>query len=102
MSGTSGAGGGILCNDFVDRGRQVDEEVVLEVPGRTSQVSVVGLGQPGYAVDHGQEMRAKTPKRLDDTGDDGLSLRGGVPSSLIFLSGIRRNAGGGKGSRGVP
>ena len=41
--GTSGAGGIIFGGNFVSCSRQVHEEVILEVSGRTSKVSVVGL-----------------------------------------------------------
>ena len=102
MGGASGARSIILGNDLVDRGRQVQKEVILEVPGGASEVSMVGLCQLCDAVDEGEEVRTEAPEGPNDTKDDGFTLAGWVACHFVLLSGIRRKAGCGKGSRSIP
>ena len=43
----------LFGNDLIDRGREVNKQVVLKVAGRTSKVGVVGLSKLGDSVNCG-------------------------------------------------
>ena len=96
------AAGVVLCDNLVDRRGKVHKEVVLEVARRAGQVGVVGLGELGDAVNKCKEVRANPSEGLDNTRNDSFALSGGVTGNLVFFTGVRREAGGGKGSRGIP
>ena len=101
--GSTGGTAGIVSGYYlVDGGREVDQKVVFEVPGGTSKVCLVGLGEQHSAVNKSEEVGADASEGLDDAGDDRFPLGGGVTGKLVFFSRIRRKAGSRKGSRGIP
>jgi len=102
VGGTTGAGGVILNDDLVDGGRQVNKKIVFKVSGGACEVGMVGLRKLGDPVDGGQEVRTQAAEGFDDAGDDCFALRGGVASKLIFFTGIRCKASGGKGCGSIP
>jgi hypothetical protein len=51
VGSTGGTAGIVFGHNFVDGGREVDEKIVFEVPGGTSKVCLVGLGEQHGAVD---------------------------------------------------
>ena len=53
VGSTSSARGVVFGNDLVDDGREVHQEIIFEVSGRASKVSVVGLGKLCDAVNEG-------------------------------------------------
>ena len=54
VGSTSSAGGIVFGDDLVDGGREVHEEIICEVSGRASKVSVVGLGKLCDAINESQ------------------------------------------------
>ena len=102
MGGPCSAAGIVFSYNFIDSSREVDREIFLQVARRTRKVSMVGLCQLCGPVNESEEARADAPKGFYDAWDDRFALGSWVASNLVFLTGIRRKAGGGKGSRGIP
>ena len=65
-------------NDFVDCGRKINKKIVFEVPGGPCKIGVVSLGKVSDAVYKRQEEWTQTPKRLNDTRDNGFALCGRI------------------------
>ena len=74
-------GGAIVpCNGFVKGSRNVNEPLVLEVPGLGREVSVVPSCHEAGLIEYSKKLFADVPKRLDDTWFDPFASSGRVVS----------------------
>ena len=102
VSSTRGARGVVLGDDFVDSGRKVDKEILLDIARTASQFGVEGARKESNVVNEREEARADATKGLDDTGDDRFALGGGVAGEFVLFSGGSSEAGSGKGCSCIP
>ena len=86
MSGPGRAAGVIFGDDFVDRSRKVDQEILFDVAGASGELRVEGTCEKGNMVNEGEKAGANATERFDNTRDHGLALGCGVASEFVLFT----------------